>query len=164
MHSKALVVSTVMVAVAAGGSVVGAAQAQPDTRVAQRQAHRAARHLTVVERAASDTVVDLGPKGDSLGDQLTFANTVYDRTNSHRVGRDQGSCVRTVVGKAWECSYTTILAHGSLVVTGPFYDTRDSVLAITGGTGSYSRARGVLHLHARNAQGSAFTFRFVIQD
>jgi allene oxide cyclase len=151
-----------MAFVAAAGMVVGPAQAHPDARVAQAQSHQAARHITVVERAVSDTVVDLGPTGDSLGDQLTFGNPVYDRTNSHKVGRDQGSCVRTVVGKAWECSYTTILAKGSLVVTGPFYDAGDSVLAITGGTGSYSRARGVLHLHARNAKGTAFTFRFVV--
>ena len=162
MRRKALFASTVGVVVA--GFAVSAAQAQPDAGVARTQTQQAATQIVVVERAVSDTVVDLGPTGDSLGDQLAFGNPVYDRTNSHRVGRDQGSCVRTVVGKAWECSFTTVLAHGSLVVEGPFYDTRDSVLAITGGTGSYSRARGVMHLHARNAKGTAFTFRFVVQN
>ena len=107
---------------------------------------------------------DLGPHGDSRGDQLAFANPVFNTTNSDRVGRDQGSCVRTVVGRAWQCSFTTWLAQGSLVVEGPFYDTRDSVLAITGSKGSYSRARGVMHLHARNAKGTAFTFRFIVQN
>ena len=91
MRRKALFVSTVVVAVAAAGSAAGAAQAHPDARVAQTQSHQAARHITVVERAVSDTVVDLGATGDSLGDQLTFGNPVYDRTNSHKVGRDQGS-------------------------------------------------------------------------
>ena len=118
----------------------------------------------MVERAVTDTVVDLGPKGDSRGDQLAFANPVYNSSNSTKVGRDQGSCVRTVVGKAWQCSFTTWLAKGSLVVEGPFYDTRDSVFAITGGTGSYSRARGVMHLHARNAKGTLFAFRFTLQN
>ncbi|QWZ09285.1 dirigent protein [Nocardioides panacis] len=163
MRSRALLASTAVVVVTAAGVTVGAAQAQPDSPAARTQAGRAASQIVVVERAVSDTVVDQGPTGDSLGDLLAFGNPVYDRTNTHQVGRDQGSCVRTVVGKAWECSYTTSLAKGALVVEGPFYDTRDSVLAITGGTGSYSRARGVLHLHARNAKGTAFTFRFVVQ-
>jgi hypothetical protein len=116
----------------------------------------------VVERAVTDTLVDLGPTGDSRGDQLAFANPVYNSTNTKKVGRDQGSCVRTAVGKAWQCSFTTWLPKGSLVVEGPFYDNRDSVLAITGGTGGYSQARGVMRLHARNAKGTAFTFRFTI--
>ena len=38
------------------------------------------------------------------------------------------------------------------------------MLAITGGTGSYSRARGVMHLHARNAKGTLFAFRFTVQN
>ena len=47
---------------------------------------------------------------------------------------------------------------------GPFYDAKDSVLAITGGTGAYSRARGVMHLHTRNEAGTLITFRFDVQD
>jgi hypothetical protein len=166
MRKTALFASTTVAVVVAAGLAVGAAQAGQDTRAqgATTQTNRAAPRITVVERAVSDTLVDLGPQGDSIGDQLAFGNPVYDRTNSHKVGRDQGSCVRTVVGKAWQCSFTTSLSHGSLVVEGPFYDTRDSVLAITGGTGSHSRARGVMHLHARNAKGTAFTFRFVVQN
>jgi len=118
----------------------------------------------VVEHAVTDTVVDIGPNGDSRGDLLAFANPVFNGANTKRVGRDQGSCVRTVVGKAWQCSWTTLLPKGSLVVEGPFYDSRDSVMAITGGTGAYSRARGVMHLHARNTAGTLFTFRFVVQS
>jgi hypothetical protein len=107
--------------------------------------------------------VDLAPEGDSAGDLLTFANPVYDRKNSRKVGRDQGSCVRTVVGKAWQCSWTTWLPKGSLVVEGPFYDTRGSTMAITGGTGAYARARGVMHLKAANDQGTAFRFSYVLR-
>ena len=33
-----------------------------------------------------------------------------------------------------------------MTVEGPFYDTRDSVLAITGGTGAYANARGQMEL------------------
>ncbi|HEX5986771.1 MAG TPA: dirigent protein [Nocardioides sp.] len=131
--------------------------------VTAADADRAANRVTVVERAVSDSVVDLAPEGDSAGDLLTFANPVYDRSNSRKVGRDQGSCIRTVVGKAWQCSWTTWLPKGSLVVEGPFYDTRGSTMAITGGTGAYARARGVMHLKAANDQGTAFRFSFVLR-
>ena len=131
--------------------------------VTAADADRAANRVTVVERAVSDSVVDLAPEGDSAGNLLTFANPVYDRSNSRKVGRDQGSCIRTVVGKAWQCSWTTWLPKGSLVVEGPFYDTRGSTMAITGGTGAYARARGVMHLKAANDQGTAFRFSFVLR-
>ena len=43
-----------------------------------------------------ETTIDLGAKGDSLGDLLVFANKVYDAANKTQVGTDQGYCVRTV--------------------------------------------------------------------
>jgi hypothetical protein len=152
MRSKIIVGATITTVVA--GTVLTVAAAEAD---------RAATRITVVERAVSDAVVDLDPDGDSAGDLLTFANPVYDRSNSRKVGRDQGSCIRTVVGKAWQCSWTTWLPKGSLVVEGPFYDTRGSTMAITGGTGAYARARGVMHLKAANDQGTAFRFSFVLR-
>jgi hypothetical protein len=43
----------------------------------------------------------------------------------------------------WECTWTAILASGSITVQGPFYDDlRDSQLAITGGTGAYANPAG----------------------
>ena len=50
--------------------------------------------LIFVERAASDTVIDLGDKGDSLGDLLTFSNDIYDKDNKMLVGHDNGWCIR----------------------------------------------------------------------
>lgn len=167
MRRRVIVASSVAAAVAATGAAVTAAQASQDaqTRSSGTAApSQAARQLIVVERAVTDTLVDLGPRGDSRGDLLAFGNPVFNRTNSKRIGSDQGSCIRTVVGRSWECSWTTRLAKGSLVVEGTFFDTRDSALAITGGTGIYSRARGVMHLHARNARGTAYTFKFTVQN
>ena len=167
MGGRVVLASTVVSVVAAAGVAVNAAWASQDAGApssASAAISEAAPRITVVERAVTDTVVDLGPTGDSRGDLLAFANPVFDRTNSNKVGRNQGSCVRTVVGKAWHCSWTTWLPRGSLVVEGPFYDTRDSALAITGGTGAFSRARGVMNLHARNAKGTLFTFRFDVQN
>ena len=79
--------------------------------------------FTVVERALSDKTVDIGARGDSIGDLLVFANPLYDAANARQIGTDNGSCTRTVVGKAWECAWTNVLADGQLMVTGTFQDT-----------------------------------------
>jgi hypothetical protein len=115
---------------------------------------------TYVERATTDAVTDLGTKGDSVGDLLTFANEIYDEHNQKLVGHDNGWCIRTVVGTAWECYWTLELEDGQLSVAGPFLDAGDSVLAVTGGTGKYYGARGEMKLHARNAQGSEYDFMY----
>ena len=94
---------------------------------------------------------------------LAFANPIYDAANKVKLGSDNGSCIRTAVGKAFECSWTTTLAGGSLVVSGPFYDTKDSVLAVTGGTGKWAHAHGEMRLHARNAKGTAYDFAFSVR-
>jgi hypothetical protein len=116
--------------------------------------------LTLVERATTDSVADTGKKGDSVGDVLAFANELYDQANATLVGHDNGWCVRTAVGKAWECVWTVLLDRGQLTVEGPFYDSGDSVLAITGGTGKYANAHGEMNLRARDAKGSAYDFAF----
>jgi len=117
--------------------------------------------LVVIEHATTDTVIDLGEAGDSIGDLLAFGNTVYDEGNETEVGTSQGSCVRTVPGEAWECMFTVILDEGQLTVEGPFYDAAPSELAITGGTGAYSTARGQMRLEANSETEFRFTFEIV---
>lgn len=116
--------------------------------------------IELVERALTDATLDLGPKGDSPGDVLTFANPVFDSKNQTKLGTDQGYCVRTQAGKSWECIWTLILSDGQITVEGPFNDTGDSLLAITGGTGKYQGAKGSLKLHARDSKGSAYDFTY----
>ena len=118
--------------------------------------------LRIVERAETDVVTDLAPEGDSVGDVLTFANKVYDEANENELGTNNGVCFRTAAPGAWECFWTVTLADGQLTVEGPFYDTADSVLAITGGTGAYSGARGQMKLHARNPEGTEYDFAYEI--
>lgn len=119
--------------------------------------------LKLVERATSDAVTDTGASGDSPGDILTFANDIYDADNKTKVGTDNGWCVRTVAGSAWECFWTLILPKGQITVEGPFLDAGDSVLAITGGTGKYAAVKGEMKLHARDAKGSEYDFVYVIK-
>jgi hypothetical protein len=141
-----------MVAVVLLVSAVKIARAQDDDSMT----------LAVVERATTDVVTDTGEKGDTVGDVLTFANEVYDQKNETMVGTDQGFCVRTVVGKAWECIWTLTLKEGQLTVEGPFYDASPSTLAITGGTGKYRKASGQMNLKARDEKGTEYDFIYEI--
>jgi allene oxide cyclase len=127
-----------------------------------KQGHGKGSHgktFTVVEHATTDATTDTGATGDSAGDILTFANQVFDAKDSKKVGTDQGSCIRIVPGGSYECSWTTFLPKGQITVEGPFYDKKDSTLAITGGTGRYRNARGTMDLQAREG-GTKFAFVF----
>ena len=51
---------------------------------------------------------------------------------------------------------------GQITVEGPFYDSKDSALAITGGTGDDDQASGSMTLHARNDKGTECDFGYTI--
>jgi allene oxide cyclase len=142
------------------GAVVIATSAVTGTALASSPKHHQGGTFTVVEHAVTDSTADTGPAGDSLGDVLAFANPIFDATNTRQVGTDNGSCIRTAVGVSYECSWTTSLPGGSIMVSGPFLDAGDSTLAVTGGTGTYREASGEMHLHARDAGGSSYDFTF----
>jgi allene oxide cyclase len=114
--------------------------------------------LKLVEHATTDTVTDTGDEDDSVGDILTFANPIFDEANKTQLGSDNGWCVRTVVGSAWECFWTLTLKDGQITVEGPYFDAADSSLAVTGGTGAYSGVKGEMKLHARNPDQTEYDF------
>ena len=115
----------------------------------------------VVEHALTDAVTN-GSKTDALGNVLTFANPVYNQADTTQVAKDNGFCVRTVKAKAWECMWTTFLSAGQITVEGPYSDTANTKLAITGGTGLYANARGWMALDYHNKQGTKYDFVFHI--
>jgi hypothetical protein len=115
--------------------------------------------IHAIEHAVSDAVTN-GTSGDDAGNVLTFANPVFDKNDSKQVGSDQGYCIRIVVGQSWECNWTTFLPGGQITVEGPFSDTGDTVLAITGGTGKYRNARGAMDLKYHTPSGTEFDFVF----
>jgi hypothetical protein len=116
--------------------------------------------LHLIEHPSPETqvLIDLGKKGDSVGDQIAFGNPIFNAQNTERTGIDSGLCVRTEVGVMWECFLSILLPRGHITVEGPFYDKADSLLAVTGGTGAYRTARGEMKLHAR-ADG---TYDFIL--
>jgi hypothetical protein len=104
----------------------------------------AAEQISVVERPVNETTVHRS------GDR--------DTVDKVEVGSDQGYCVRTVAGKSWECFWTLLLKAGQITVEGPFMDSGDSLLVVTGGTGKYAGARGSLKLHPRDATPTGYDF------
>jgi hypothetical protein len=146
-HSK--VIALASAAVLTMTAVAGAAPSR-----------RAAKVVHVIEHAVTDTTVQSGGAGDKTGNLLTFHNQVFDARDRSPAGTDQGFCVRiSPTDGSYECQWTTILPKGHITVAGPFYDTKNSVLAITGGTGSYRGSRGEMNLLSRNG-GKEYDFIF----
>jgi|SoimicmetaTmtHAB_FD_contig_31_12657619_length_573_multi_2_in_0_out_0_1 allene oxide cyclase len=120
--------------------------------------------FTVIEHATTDVGIDTDRNGgDSTGDLLTWHNRIFGPANKYVVGRDQGDCIRIdPAAGTWECRWITWVPGGALTVEGPFYDTHDNSLAITGGLGRYRNAQGTMFLKARKGGAEyAFTFHVI---
>jgi allene oxide cyclase len=125
-----------------------------------KTARAASRTVHVIEHAVTDTEAPGVGGKDVKGNILTFNNPVFNTANKTQVGHDEGFCTRLQVKLGiWECLWTTFLKGGQITVQGPFYDTRSSVMSITGGTGIYEGARGQMKLVSRNG-GKEYDFIF----
>jgi allene oxide cyclase len=148
------VVLSATAALAAGAIVATTSTAKPS------RAHATGTTVHVVEHAITDTEIPTGGGKDVKGNILTFNNPVYDAADKRQVGHDEGFCTRIAPKQGiWECLWTTFLSGGQITVQGPFYDTRNSVLSITGGTGAYRSNRGQMVLKSRNG-GKEYDFVF----
>src|SRR3954468_24001412 len=95
---------------------------------------------------AVDTV-DNGAAGDSVGDVTIFKFSVFDRRGGRRIGGGHGSCLRTEVGVANDCTANSSLPGGRIVLAWEEHDgERVSRAAIVGGTGRYRSMRGEYRL------------------
>jgi allene oxide cyclase len=140
----------------AAGAIVGTTASDAKTH----RAHAVGNTVHVIEHAVTDTVIPSGGGTDKKGNLLTFNNNVYNVANKKIVGHDEGFCTRiSPKDGIWECLWTTFLPGGQITVQGPYYDKRNSVLSITGGTGKYSNARGQMALNARDG-GAEYDFIF----
>ena len=143
-------------AIAAGVVIVASSSA------ASTHAKAAGATVHVIEHAITDTEIPSGGGKDVKGNILTFNNPVYNTANKVKVGHDEGFCTRLQVKLGiWECLWTTFLKGGQITVQGPYYDTRNSTLSITGGTGAYEGARGQMRLLSRNG-GKEYDFIFAL--
>jgi allene oxide cyclase len=141
----------------AAGAIVGTGASDAKTP----RAHATGSTVHVIEHAITDTEIPVNGK-DGKGNPLTFNNPVFNLANQKQVGHDEGFCMRLAPKQGiWECLWTTFLKGGQITVQGPYYDKRNSVLSITGGTGAYRNARGEMALNARDG-GAEYDFIFQI--
>jgi Dirigent-like protein len=104
----------------------------------------AASRLYLIERDINANTIDIGPKGDSVGDMLVWLNPIYDADNKVQLGTVEGVCIRVEVSKFYECTATFILKRGLITIQGRVADMDPSLsqIAMTGGTGEYLGAKG----------------------
>jgi allene oxide cyclase len=147
-------------ALAATAALAGGAIAAAPSSAKPRRALAAGTTVHVIEHAITDTEnPGVGGK-DVKGNVLTFNNPVFNIANNKQVGHDEGFCIRVAPAQGiWECLWTTFLKAGQITVQGPYYDTRNSVLSITGGTGAYRNSRGEMTLLSRDG-GKEYDFIF----
>jgi allene oxide cyclase len=151
-HRRLPALSVLIAMIAAGLIAAGPAVA--------RAAHAASTAITVVEHANTDTEIPTGGGKDVKGNILTFVNPIFNAADTKQVGHDEGFCTRLDPKKgAWECLWTTFLKRGQITVQGPFYDTKNSTLSITGGTGAYKNDRGQMKLKSLDG-GKKYGFTF----
>ena len=147
--------ATAATAALTSGAIVAATSSAKPTR-----ARAASATVHVIEHAITDTEIPTGGGKDVKGNILTFNNPVFNVANTKQVGHDEGFCTRIAPKQGiWECLWTTFLKAGQITVQGPYYDTRNSVLSITGGTGAYRTSRGQMVLRARDG-GKEYDFIF----
>jgi hypothetical protein len=99
--------------------------------------------------------IDLGDTGFSLGDETVFSDNLLTRQNGSSVGFDGGVCTLVRVDSATtqtgtlQCVVTfslgdqQIATQGLVQLTGGHL-TGTQTAAITGGTGRFAKARGVV--------------------
>ena len=149
---------SVMIAAATAALALAALVAAAPTYA--KTAHASGKTVHVIEHANTDAEAPGVGGKDVKGNILTFNNPVFDTANKKQLGHDEGFCVRLQAKLGiWECLWTTFLKGGQITVQGPFYDTRNSELSITGGTGAYEGAQGQMDLKSRNG-GKQYDFIF----
>jgi allene oxide cyclase-like protein len=112
--------------------------------------------------------LDLGDKGESLGDRLVFAGDAFDREGGTKVGRLAGFCEtvsRDAAGRGETfCAASLDLARGQLMSslfgdTAAFFGGTPLPFAITGGTGAYRHAQGDGTITVVNATDARIVIR-----
>ena len=100
--------------------------------------------------------LDLGEQGPTVGDETLF-NDILKR-NGKRAGKQAGFCKLTAItaeGFDVECMQTISLPAGQITAQGLTTNAPVKVIAVTGGTGSFVGAEGIVRLvEFGNGRGS----------
>lgn len=135
-------------ALSAGAGATGSA-AVPNQNVLHFNVTIAAQHF-----------VDVGKKGNSIGDLVVLADHYRAPGASAVVGHDWENCTEVRVGSLLvSCTFSVHIPHGTLSAVGTFDPMRlPWRIPVTGGTGEYAGAGGVLSASAGNRHTEHFTF------
>jgi hypothetical protein len=118
-------------------------------------------HLTT--KQVHQGFVDNGDPGFSADDHFVFSNDLY--RDGEKVGEDGGTCTvtRIAAGGATtlHCIGTNTLPGGQISVQGLAAPGEPFELAITGGTGRYSKARG--QVFGENTSPTEMSIKLVLR-
>lgn len=92
--------------------------------------------------------VDVGKKGFSPGDEVMVVESMFDETDTNRIGTNRVLLTVHLRQWAWVSALLTIDGRGAIVVEGavPITESTTSFdLPITGGTGEFANVRGTIH-------------------
>ena len=107
---------------------------------------------TIADALSSPAVyIDMGKKGDSIGDQYVFDQPLLDN-KENIIGSNSGVCIRTRVNHSLQCQWTLTMATGTIQVAGREFDRGESSIVIVGGTGFYRGVSGIMR-SAKDASG-----------
>ncbi|MEU9045258.1 MULTISPECIES: hypothetical protein [unclassified Kitasatospora] len=149
IRTACLGAATALAALLACAPVAAAAATDTDSSPAKG----GDRVFTLIGHLAQETRFPVNPGGaPAQGDRAVFHSVLFDQ-DGNQVGDTDGTCTTTRVdnGGAEECVVTYNLPGGQLSVQGmvfgflnpgppPSFDN-----GITGGTGKFDRARGMVH-------------------
>lgn len=138
-------------AFAGGGAVLAATLATP---LLAGTAAASSQTLNLRMHSVSDTTVDNGQKGFSAGDDEVQTTRLTHAGKT--VGWEAGNCVTTRVAKTADqlCQFVFHLNKGQIVAVGAVRAGQSGPgtfeIAIAGGTGAYTAARGHVSITATN--------------
>jgi hypothetical protein len=121
-------------------------------RVASGDAAKAAaaapahsQHLVLFARQVRETLVDVGPSGESTGDSDFFEEVLRNAARTATAGQSAVECRIGI--RTFNCAGTLLLfGKGKIVAEGAFFAQRDSVIPVTGGTGDFAGVGGQLEV------------------
>jgi len=129
-----LVAGTAVLAAVLGAATLSAAAASPHGSNAK------ARVIHATAKPTHGHQVDIGRHGPSAGDQISFGG----RITGGETGAFEASCVSTSRSRQ-VCSLVLRLSHGMITAEADYGAGGTAATPITGGTGRYAGARGVVH-------------------
>jgi hypothetical protein len=103
--------------------------------------------LILIEEEGQATYIDVGPRGETVGDYVVFRDRLRDPNSDALIGALSVQCTFQFANSA-ECHGTAILFNrGKLTFAGNVPPASLFALAITGGTGEFRAARGEVFVH-----------------